>query len=107
MELWMPIAQESKVTVSAEACTGCTANCSIVQPSTTDSLPCYQGTPTDTSKCFYTDPAVASGSKWYCGNCVDYGFPYYYRNDPVYTVRYFDAVIICIKFRNYSFILIL
>ena len=89
MELWMPIAQDSRLTVSAEACTGCTANCSIVQPSAggEELLPCYQGNPEDTAKCFYTDPLVAPGSKWYCGNCVDFGFPYYYTNDPIYVVR--------------------
>ncbi len=75
-----------RVDTTATACTGCTTVCTIIPPSTASSeFPCYQGTPSDTSKCYYTDPLVLSGSTWSCNICSNEGYPYYVENDPVYT----------------------
>jgi hypothetical protein len=65
-------------------CNGCTDVCSLVPPANS-SFPCYQGTPSDASKCFKTDPLLASGTTWTCETCSAVGYPVYLRNDPIYT----------------------
>ena len=71
-------------TSSSEAvvCGGCSDTCVLVP--TTDKYPCYQGTPTDTAACFATDPLLSEGTTWHCGECKDFGFPKFVRNDPIY-----------------------
>ncbi len=77
---------EKTATMDLPACTGCTTLCSFVPPPTASGVfPCYQGTPADTSKCYYTDPLVVSGSIWSCNTCVSQGYPNYVQNDPIYT----------------------
>ncbi len=77
---------EKTVAIDVPACTGCSSICTIIPPSTASAaFPCYQGTPTDTSKCYYTDPLVLTGSTWSCKACESQGYPNYKQNDPIYT----------------------
>lgn len=64
----------------------CSDLCSLIPPTTAaSSFPCYQGLPDDAAKCFQTDPLLAAGTTWACGNCTAFGYPNYLRNDPLYT----------------------
>ncbi len=78
---------QTKIEVNAQSiCTTCTANvCSIIPPANSTGYPCYQGNNKDTQQCYNTDPLLAPGSTWACGECVNFGFPTYLRNDPIYV----------------------
>jgi hypothetical protein len=69
----------------AESVCKCNGQCSLIPPADKSGYPCYQGSPDDASKCYKTDPLLASGTSWSCGNCTQFGYPTYLRNDPLYT----------------------
>jgi cephalosporin-C deacetylase-like acetyl esterase len=57
--------------------------CSITPPPNSI-YPCYLGTIESTTDCFLNDPLVNKDAIWQCGNCSDFGFDNYIRNDPIY-----------------------
>jgi hypothetical protein len=57
--------------------------CVIVPPSDAKA-PCYQGSNSDTDKCYQTDPLLVDGVTKSCGTCEKFGFSTYIRNDPLY-----------------------
>jgi hypothetical protein len=64
----------------------CSSNvCILVPPSSDPSFPCYQGNNTDATTCFLTDPLLQPHTTWHCSTCIQYNYPYYLRNDPIYT----------------------
>lgn len=80
----LSIVYASKTKKDDNACNGCAENCSIVPPKDATKYPCYQGLPEDTKDCFNNDIAINDDAIWACGNCADFGYPNYLRNDPVY-----------------------
>lgn len=59
--------------------------CTLVPPASDPSFPCYQGNNQNATDCFLTDPLLQPGTTWHCGTCESYGYPFYLRNDPIYT----------------------
>jgi hypothetical protein len=48
----------------SSVCNGCSVDlCSIIPPASATGFPCYQGTTSDTTKCFLTDPLL-QGIGW-------------------------------------------
>ncbi len=66
-----------------KVCDCSTPNCAIIPPAGVD-FPCYQGAPSDATKCYNTDPLFKTGTTWSCGNCTSFGYLTYLKNDPVY-----------------------
>lgn len=65
-------------------CKGCSTVCSILPPPGSDFL-CYEGSPSDTTKCFSTDPLIKANSTTICDTCANVGYTVYIRNDPIYV----------------------
>jgi hypothetical protein len=78
------IATNISATIAESVCK-CSGQCSLIPPADKVGYPCYQGLPDDAAKCYKTDPLLASGTTWSCGNCTQFGYPVYLRNDPLYT----------------------
>jgi hypothetical protein len=57
--------------------------CSIIPPAGV-SYPCYQGTRSDTTLCYNTDPLLAANSTTVCGACSSVGYSEFLRYDPIY-----------------------
>jgi len=84
MQLWQT---PQPAPTSGDPCLGCPDNtCALVppEPYTATSL-CYQGNNQNAQFCYLTDPLIVEGTVPVCGVCKDFGFTYYFRNDPIYT----------------------
>jgi hypothetical protein len=84
MGLWSRPAAKTTEVSGEPNCNRCLQDvCSIVPPAGA-SFPCYQGTKSDTSLCYTTDPLLVANSTTVCGSCSSVGYSEFLRYDPIY-----------------------
>jgi hypothetical protein len=64
-------------------CSECTDNVCSILPEDNLNIPCYQGTPEDTNRCYKTDPLIHSDT-YVCNTCASQGYDKYLSNDPIF-----------------------